>query len=82
MRTISDDPICGLPAQQVTYKLPATGGIPPRTAIALAIVTPGAKKYAVVVSMQTSEPIDQTYLDDSFKILRGFQIAASPGASS
>jgi hypothetical protein len=81
MVTMSDEPVCGLPAQQVTYKLPAVGGIPARTASALAIVTPGVKKYAVVVSVHTSDPNEQTYLDDSFKILRGFHIEASPSAS-
>jgi len=72
--TTSDSPVCGLPAQRVTFTLPRMGAIPPRSGTAIAIVTSGERRYAAVIGLQTTEPDKPAYVDDAKTILDGFQI--------
>jgi hypothetical protein len=80
--TTSDSPVCGLPAQRVTYKLPQMGAIPPHSAAALAVITPGVRKYAVLIGLQTTQPDNPTYAADSQTILDGFEILPEPRGNS
>jgi hypothetical protein len=70
-------PVCGYPAGTVTFNVPQRGGIPPLSGLALAVITTGARKYAVVVTVQTAEPDNPTYVEDSKAIVDGFQVLRS-----
>jgi hypothetical protein len=72
--TTSDSPVCGFPAQRVTFKLPQMGAIPPRDGTAIAVVTTGERKYAAVMGLQTTQPDKPAYVDDAKTILDGFQV--------
>jgi len=72
--TTSDSPVCGFPAQRVTFALPRMGAIPPRKGTAIAVVTTGVRKYAAVVGLQATQPENPAYVDDANDILDGFQI--------
>jgi hypothetical protein len=78
----SDRPVCGFPAQTVTYKLPKMGVISARDGVGLAVVTPGVRKYAAVISVQTTEPHNPTYIADAKTVLDGFQILPEPSGNS
>jgi hypothetical protein len=73
--TTSDQTVCGLPAQQVDYTLPALGTIAPHPArFLVAVIHTGGKTYAASVTVQTTEPDDNGYRRDAETILRGFQV--------
>lgn len=76
--TTSDSLVCGFPAQRVTFALPRMGAVPPRSGVAMAVVTSGARKYAAVIGLQTTEPDRPAYADDAKTILDGFQIMTEP----
>jgi hypothetical protein len=78
LATTSDSPVCGFPAQRVTFALPRMGAVPPRSGVAMAVVTSGARKYAAVIGLQTTEPDRPAYADDAKTILDGFQIMTEP----
>ncbi|MGX9791378.1 LpqN/LpqT family lipoprotein [Mycobacterium sp. MMS18-G62] len=70
----SDSPVCGFPAQRVTFALPQMGAIPPRKGTAIAVVTTGEHRYAAVIGLQTTQPDKPAYVDDAKTILDGFQV--------
>lgn len=76
--TTSDSPVCGFPAQRVTFALPRMGAIPPRKGQAIAVVTPGAHRYAAVIGLQTTAPDKPVYAQAAKTILDGFQIMTEP----
>jgi hypothetical protein len=78
----SDSPVCGFPAQRISYRLPSMGEIPPRSAAAVAIVTTGAERWTTVIGLQTVEPDNPGYVEDSTTILDGFQILPEPDGNS
>jgi hypothetical protein len=78
----SDSPVCGFPAQRVTYSLPQMGQVPARSGVAIAVVTTGAQRFTSVVGLQTTNPQDPTYVEDSTTILDGFQILPVPEGDS
>lgn len=73
--------VCGYPAQTVTYTVPQMGAIPTRYGTALAVVTPGVRKYAAVVTVQSAEPTNPTYVADAKTIIDGFQIMPETGST-
>jgi hypothetical protein len=78
----SHPPVCGSPAGTVTFNVPERGAVPALSGIALAAVTAGARKYAVVLTVQTAEPDNPDYAADEKSIIDGFQVLpATPGNS-
>jgi hypothetical protein len=77
--TTSDSPVCGFPAQRVTFTLPRMGDIPRRSGEAIAVVTTGERRYAAVVGLQTSQPDKRAYVEAAKTILDGFQIMTEAG---
>ena len=75
----SDDPVCGFPAQTVTFKVPTRGALPNLTGVSLCVVTTGTPRHAVVVTVQSANPDDPTYEADSRTILDGFQVMLERG---
>jgi hypothetical protein len=70
----SDSPVCGFPAQRVTFALPQMGAMPPRKGTAIAVVTTGEHKYAAVIGLQTTQPDKPAYVNDAKTMIDGFQI--------
>ncbi|HZQ31479.1 MAG TPA: hypothetical protein VFB19_07070 [Mycobacterium sp.] len=77
----SNRSVCGYPAQTVTYTVPQIGAIPTRFGTALAVVTPGVRKYAAVITVQSADPTNPTYKADAQTIIDGFQIMPETGGN-
>lgn len=73
--------VCGAPAMSTTYTAPEVKvspkvpPIPPRKATSLGVVyKAGDVSYVVTLTVQTVKPDNQTYVQDSETILKGFQM--------
>ncbi|WP_375487130.1 LpqN/LpqT family lipoprotein [uncultured Mycobacterium sp.] len=78
---VTDQTLCGYPAQMVRYTAAAMGAIPPRPATVLtAAADLGNRTYAVAVTIQTTDPDNPVYRHDAEEILTGFQMLPPSGA--
>lgn len=73
--------VCGAPALSSTYTTPElklgpkVPAVPPRKATSLGVVYRGGdSNYVATVTVQTVKSDNQTYVNDSGEILKGFQI--------
>lgn len=73
--------VCGAPALSSTYTTPElklgprVPAVPPRKATSLGVVYRGGdSNYVATVTVQTVKADNQTYVNDSGEILKGFQI--------
>lgn len=67
--------LCGYRAETLTYTAPPIGRIPARKAMTLGVVaTLHGTMYVATVTVQTTDPREPTYANDSKTILTGFQM--------
>lgn len=72
--------VCGQPAERVEYTCPPTGQVGPRPCRLLNVVAPtDDRTFLITVTVQTTDPANPTYQQDSSAILDGFQV--TPPAS-
>jgi hypothetical protein len=72
---ITDQTLCGLPAQAVNYTAPVMGPVPPRPAMMMCVVMhANDQTYAAAVTVQSTDPDNSTYQRDAHLILSGFQM--------
>lgn len=72
---VSDQTLCGLPAQMVHYLTPPIGNIAPHPGnVIIAVLRTDHTTYAASVTIQTADPDNPTYQRDADMILNGFQM--------
>jgi hypothetical protein len=71
----TDETLCGLPAEKVTYQMPPMGPVAPHPAMVMAAVFHSEDTtFVAAVTVQTTDPQNPGYQNDAEKILSGFQI--------
>lgn len=77
--TVSEEELCGLPAEFVEYTTPPMGAVGQLPAqVMMAVLHTDDRTYAATVTSQTKDPLNPHYQDETEQILRGFQMLA-PG---
>jgi hypothetical protein len=75
--TVSEEELCGLPAEFVSYTTPPMGAVGQLPAmVMMSVLQTDDRTFAVTVTSQTKDPADPRYQDQTEQILRGFQMLA------